>query len=190
PPASSACIVSELPNLVHGINDRGDMVGRCFDADENEHGWVRWRDGTFEVIDYPGSGISGTSSDAYVITNTGKVIAGDYSVTEFVHGFTWTRSEGFRTVDFPGAVHSGIRAVTENGSVAGTYTLDINPFGPSHGFLVPNVTVDYPGSMSTGVGGMNNTSRATSMWWIRPRHQPASSVPSAAKSSKKRGSRH
>lgn len=151
PPASSACVISNLPNVPHGINDSGDIVGRCFDASENEHGFVRWRDGTFELIDYPGS----TTSDAWVITNTEKVIGGDYSDTAgFVHGFTWTRSAGFQAVDFPGAPDSGVRSVTENGAVTGIY-FDGNVL---HGFLLPDLTVDYPGSISNaGTLVINNS---------------------------------
>jgi len=142
PPTSSGCVVSNLPNVAHGINDVGDIVGRCFDAAENEHGFVQWRDGTFELIDYPGS----TTSDAWVITNTHKVIGGDYSDTSgLVHGFIWTRSGGFQTVDFPGALHSAIRSVTENGTITGIYNVAGDVL---HGFLVPNVTIDYPGSLS------------------------------------------
>jgi uncharacterized membrane protein len=151
PPASSACIISNLPNVPHGINDLGDIVGRCFDASENEHGFVRWRDGRFELIDYPGS----STSDAWVITNTEKVIGGDYSDTAgFVHGFTWTRSGGFQSVDFPGAPDSAVRTVAENGAVTGIY-FDGNTL---HGFLLPDLTVDYPGSISNaGTLVINNS---------------------------------
>lgn len=151
PPASSACVVSTLPNLAHGINDLGDIVGRCHDAAGNEHGFVRWRDGTFDLIDYPGS----TTSDAWVITNTEKAIGGDYTDTsDFVHGFIWTRADGFRTVDFPGALHSAIRAITENGVVTGIYNVAGDVL---HGFLAPDVTIDYPGSVSTNVVVINNS---------------------------------
>lgn len=152
PPASSACVVSNLPNVPHGINDLGDIVGRCFDAAGNEHGFVRWRAGSFELIDYPGS----TTSDAWVITNTEKVIGGDYSDTAgFVHGFIWTRSAGFQTVDFPGALHSAVRTVTENGAVTGIYNVAGEIL---HGFLSPDLTVDYPGGISNaGTLVINNS---------------------------------
>lgn len=150
PPPSSDCVVSDLPTLAHGINDVGDIVGRCFDAAGHEHGFVRWRDGTFELIDYPGS----TTSDAWVITTTEKVIGGDYSDTSgFVHGFIWERGRGFQTVDFPGALHSAIRVVTENGVITGIYNVEGDVL---HGFIVPDVTVDYPGGFSTNVVSINN----------------------------------
>ena len=62
-----------------------------------------------------------------------------------MHGFIWTRSGGFQTVDFPGALHSAIRSVTENGTITGIYNVAGDVL---HGFLVPNVTIDYPGSLS------------------------------------------
>ena len=103
------------------------------------------------MIDYPGS----TTSDAWVITNTAKVIAGDYSDTsDFVHGFTWTRSGGFQTVDFPGALHSAVRAVTENGAITGIYNVEGEVL---HGFLAPDITIDYPGSISTNVVLINDS---------------------------------
>jgi uncharacterized membrane protein len=150
PPSNSGCVVSTLPTAPHGINDVDDIVGRCFDPSGNEHGFVRWRDGTFELIDFPGS----TSSDAWAISNT-NVIGGDYTDAAglFVHGFTWTRSVGFQTVDFPGALNSAVRSVADNGAVSGIY----NVCGfILHGFVAPNVTVDFPGSIFTGTLVINN----------------------------------
>jgi hypothetical protein len=147
PPANSGCVAGTFTTSVHGINDGGDMVGRCFDAGQNEHGFVRWNNGTFELIDFPGS----TSSDAWTITNT-ETIGGDYSDSSgIVHGFTFSRSGGFQTVDFTGALDSAVRSVTGNGAVTGIYFTDT-----LHGFLLPDVTLDFPGSVATGTVVINN----------------------------------
>jgi hypothetical protein len=47
-------VVTTVPGAAHGINDVGDIVGRCWDASGKELGWLLRHDGSFA----PGSKVS------------------------------------------------------------------------------------------------------------------------------------
>jgi hypothetical protein len=53
-----------------GINDRGQIVGRFFDADGVQRGFLREANGTFRVLNVPGSIITA----ALDINNLGEVV--------------------------------------------------------------------------------------------------------------------
>lgn len=142
------CVVSSGRNqtVPHGIDDRGDIVGRCFDSAGKELGWLWSHDGTFTILDDPAF----QTTDAWMVTNDG-VVVGDYSdASGFVHGYTWTVDGGFVTVDFPGN-QTGLRAMNARGDVTGIYSATLD--APAHGFLLRDgvfTTVDYPDSADGG----------------------------------------
>src|SRR5262249_30498909 len=70
PPAP--CFPSKDPTVAHGINNHGDIVGRCFSQAHHEDGWILHNDGTFQIL--TGSGLAG--SDAYFAASGGQYIAG------------------------------------------------------------------------------------------------------------------
>ncbi len=146
---AAPCVVTKVQTVPHGINDVGDIVGRCFDMNDKELGFLWRKDGTFRILDYPGS----LTTDAWMLSN-GEEIVGDYSDTSgVVHGYFWTDAGGFVSFDFPGAHDTGVRAINERGDIAGVY--DTFDGSPMHGFLLlkrdqSSITVDYPGSINNG----------------------------------------
>jgi uncharacterized membrane protein len=150
---TAPCVPSTLepPTVAHGINDKDEIVGRCWDANGNEHGFLRRLDGTFTILDFPNS----TTSDAWTISDSG-VIVGDYSDSAFnVHGFI-LNSDGFKTIDFPGAPDSALRDINERGDVTGIYAdFDFR----LHSFLFKNgifTSIDFPGAADTGQVDIDN----------------------------------
>jgi hypothetical protein len=157
PPAP--CVISSLTTVVHGINDRRDLAGRCFDASGKELGWLSPCFGvnggdpgcsypTFRIFDVP----SATTTDAWMVTNTGAVV-GDYSdASGLVHGFVWTEAGAYVTFDVPGR-QTGVRAMNERGDVTGIYGGGTDRF---HGFLFRDCvfqTIDAPSSVNNAPQG-------------------------------------
>jgi len=96
----------EPPTTAHWINDRGDIVGRCYDASGKELGWLLRHDGSFAILDDP----SFLTTDGWAINNNRTVVGDDSDANGFVHGFTWTEAAGFTTLDFENNI-TGLRAI-------------------------------------------------------------------------------
>jgi uncharacterized membrane protein len=151
PPAPCVPNTLEPPTTAHGINDRGDIVGRCYDASGKELGWLLRHDGSFTTLDDPGF----LTADGWAIDNS-RVVVGDYSDTDgFVHGFSWTESDGFTTLDFKNYM-TGLRAINQHGDISGIYFDGLT----LHGFLRlkngTGFTIDPPGSVETDSVVVNN----------------------------------
>ena len=138
-------MVTTGQTVIHGINDIGDLVGRCFDGTGRQFGWVLRHDGGFQVFDDPAL----LTTDAWLLTNSGEIV-GDYTdASLFVHGFTWTEAEGLVTIDVPGR-QTGLRDMNERGDITGIYA---DESGRLHGFLLSDgvfATIDYPESVNGG----------------------------------------
>jgi hypothetical protein len=142
--------VGDGPTVPHGINDLGDIVGRCFNAAGKELGWLLRHDGTFRILDIsPATDSTQITTDAWLPTNRDKIV-GDYSdASGFVHGYTWTEAEGFTTLDFPQS-QTGLRAMNASGDITGIYSTDGFRL---HGFLLRKgvfTTIDFPDSADNG----------------------------------------
>ena len=153
PPAP--CVVTSTtvdtePTSAHGINDLGDIVGRCLDASGKELGWLLCHDGSFTIIDNP----SFLTIDSWAIDNK-VTIVGDYSDAEFVHGYTWTETDGFTTLDFEKQPDTAVRAINQRGDISGIYFDGLT----LHGFLRlkngADFTIDPPGSTETDTAVIN-----------------------------------
>ena len=160
PLAPCVATTQSSPSAAHGINDRGDIVGRCFDVSGKELGWLLRNDGSFTILDDP----SFLTTDAWAIDNSTMVV-GDYSdADEFVHGYTWTEAGGFTTLDFKNNM-TGLRAINQRGDISGLY-FDGLTF---HGFLRQkngtDVTIDPPGSVETDTAVVNNSGTIAGTYW-------------------------
>jgi probable HAF family extracellular repeat protein len=143
------------PTRARGINNHGDIVGRCFTHNLQEYGWILHNGGTFQIL----TDSSFLTSDAYFAPNGGQYVAGgDYCVGAaaqncahdvgafFVHGVLWNINGGFTTVD----VHNsptGLRGINSSGDITGGYTHVAT--GRTHGFLLRNgvaTNIDFPNS--------------------------------------------
>jgi hypothetical protein len=157
PPAPCVAVTSEhtYGTTAHGINDLGDIVGRCFDAGGKELGWLLRHDGSFSILDDP----SFLTTDSWAIDNRMKIV-GDYSDADgFVHGYTWTETDGFTTFDFEKQPDTAVRAINQRGDISGIYSPDGFNL---RGFLrLKNgldFTIDPPGSTETISVVINNSS--------------------------------
>jgi probable HAF family extracellular repeat protein len=156
PPAP--CFSSNDPTAAHGINNHGDIVGRCFSPNHHEYGWILHNDGTFQIL----TGSSFASSDAWFAPNGSQYIAGgDYTEgthrtgegiawrAGFVHGVLWNRNGGFTILD----VHTsqtGLRSMNSSGDITGIY-YDV-ALARLHGFLLRNgvvINIDFPNSIDS-----------------------------------------
>src|SRR5512133_168977 len=160
PLAPCVATTEAQPSAAHGINDRGDIVGRCFDASGKELGWLLRHDGSFAILDDP----SFLTTDAWPINNS-RVVVGDYSeADEFVHGYTWTEADGFTTLDFENNM-TGLRSINQRGDIGGIYFDGLT----LHGFLRlkngAEVTIDPPGSVETDTAVVNNSGTVAGIYW-------------------------
>ena len=153
PPAP--CFLSKYPTTAHGINNHGDIVGRCFAPNHHQYGWILHNDGTFEIV--TGSGFA--SSDAWFAPNASQYIAGgDYTegthrsgegiywIAGFTHGVLWNRNGGFTTLDVNNS-QTALRSMNSSGDITGIY-YDA-ALARSHGFLLRNgviINIDFPNS--------------------------------------------
>jgi hypothetical protein len=160
PPAPCVATTTIMPSAAHGINDSGDIVGRCFDASGKELGWLLSHDGSFLIIDDP----SFHTTDAWAIDNR-RVVVGEYSdANDFVHGYTWTEANGFTTLDFESNM-TGVRAINQRGDISGIYFDGLT----LHGFLRlkngTEVTIDPPGSVETDTAVVNDNGMIAGLFW-------------------------
>ncbi|MGH8865494.1 MAG: hypothetical protein ACREVZ_12735, partial [Burkholderiales bacterium] len=89
----------------HAINDRGDIVGSCADAN-GDHGYLL-RHGEFTMINYPG----GVNTAAFGVNNRGDVV-GRYGVDGVPHGFL-LRNGRFTTINVPGSEWTVARGIDD-----------------------------------------------------------------------------
>jgi hypothetical protein len=138
-----------------GINDEGDIVGSYTDAASATHGFVRWRWGTFTVIDDPSSTSSPPATYAQAINDWGMVVGFWYDLNGNSHGFVRQVGGSFIAFEPPGAIYSQGYHINDLGEVGGDWTDAAT--GTSHGMLLyPNgklVTFDAPNAGTT-FGGL------------------------------------
>jgi uncharacterized membrane protein len=107
----------------------------CNDSDGMLYGFVRNRQGEFQTIHFPGTGLICTG--ARWINESGDVV-GPYSKvknpdecgTASTHGYLM-RDGKFVTIDPPGAVNTQPDAVNDDGQIVGVYT---DKSGATHGY--------------------------------------------------------
>jgi hypothetical protein len=158
PPAP--CVASTMPSAAHGVNDRGDIVGRCFDAGGKELGWLLPHEGNFSILDDS----SFLTTDGWALDNS-RIVVGDYSDADgFVHGFTWTEADEFTTFDFKNNM-TGLRAINQRGDISGIYFDGLT----LHGFLRPknetDVMIDPSGSVETDTAVVNDSGTIAGVYW-------------------------
>lgn len=97
-------------------------------ADGGGRGFIRWKPGQFELIEYPG--LSVPCSGARFINQRGDIVGGfaiinavDECYPPFVeeHGFL-LRDGRFTLIDFPGAQVTDAFAINDDGVIVGRYT--------------------------------------------------------------------
>ena len=154
--ASKDCQLSyqpiEIPGSaaaeVNGFNDRGDIVGRWYDADGNAHAYVRNARGQLTEFAYPGASVTNPLD-----INDEGLIGGVYRMADGVgHGFTLWHGH-WTSIDHPlAAPQTRVRGVDDAGELMGNYgdvstNIEHGYIKDRHGFT----NVDFPGSSTTDV---------------------------------------
>jgi len=130
------------------INDRGDIVGICEDAN-GAHGFLLRR-GVFTLIDHP-DGVGPTA--AFGINNRGDV-AGRLVGADTLHGYLLRRGR-FTTIDPPDSTFTVARGIDDAGRIVGFYE-DLGVHGflrDAHGYRA----LDFPGADVTTAFGISVT---------------------------------
>ena len=119
--------------FAQSVNDRGQIAGFYQDTNGGVFGFLRRpRDGSFKTIQFP---FAGDFSTAGQVNNFG-VVAGDYQIT-FPQGYLAFGSH-FLSIDYPSSAISGLRAVNDQGEVAGYFAF---PGGPVEAYVaIPGVS--------------------------------------------------
>lgn len=153
-----------LPGTPGGLNDFGAITGLYYDANNNFHGFLRKRDGTFVKFEAPGADTTDTFYGTFPQgLNDLEAIEGYYlDASGVFHGFLRSRDGKFTSFDAPGADLTA-------GDFNGTFPSTINLFGvitggyadassANHGFVrSPDgkfATFDAPGA---GTGSFQGT---------------------------------
>lgn len=115
-------------------NERVLVGDLCTDADGGIHGYVRTRDGDFQIIDFPRTGAP--CSALRWINERGDIV-GVYANTLVecfafqLHGFLLSEGK-YTTIDVPGAAFTDALAINDDGQIVGDYT---DRQGNNHGYI-------------------------------------------------------
>lgn len=129
---------------IYGINDRGDMVGGYWDANNRRHGFLL-REGRFTSLDFPGMSLT----SAFAISEAGDIVGYVLDTDNVEHGFLLSAGR-FTTIDPPGAGSGARRAIGVNarGEIVGVYVKG----GLTCGFLLSGgrfTDIIYPQAAAT-----------------------------------------
>lgn len=115
PPAD--CQIGD--GLFQRINNLGDVVGTCLHDIYFNSGYVRWRTGVIERIDFPGAIVTLIAG----IADDGTIAGTYYTAGDVGHGFVRSPSGAYTSFDVPGADPATTRAVRMDaqGNITGTY---------------------------------------------------------------------
>lgn len=130
------------------INDRGDIVGGCDDAN-GSHGFLL-RKGVYTLIDAPDATVTRASD----INNRGDVVGVYLDDDEVGHGFL-LRHGHFTTVDVPGSPRTVLLGIDERGRIVGFY---LGTDEVLRGFLLDArgfQDIEFPDAPITGAWGIN-----------------------------------
>jgi probable HAF family extracellular repeat protein len=137
-----------------GINDRGQIVGVYFDANNVQHGFLL-SGGQYTTLDDPNAGtgmFQGTF--AHGISARGQIVGVYADSNNVFHGFLLSGGQ-YTTLDVPNALGTAAYGINARGQIVGGYTDASNV---NHGFLLSGgqyTTLDVPNAFDTGALGIN-----------------------------------
>jgi probable HAF family extracellular repeat protein len=111
-----ASAVKPVQSWAFSINNRDDVAGALIDAVGTYHGYVHHRDGSVEVIEYPG----GADSQAYGINDRGSLIGTYNDADGNPHAFV-RRVGQYSTIDLPGGVMTIALSINDREEIAGEF---------------------------------------------------------------------
>jgi hypothetical protein len=103
------------------INSLGDVAGTCLHDIYFNSGFVRWRTGVVERIDFPGAIVTLIAG----IADDGTIAGTYYTAGDVGHGFERSPGGAYTSFDVPGADAATTRAVRidAQGNITGTYLI-------------------------------------------------------------------
>lgn len=114
--------------VVHGINNRGQIVGASVDEKDNVRGFRRDPNGSFVDVEVPGA----TGLEPGDISDAGQVVGTYFDVKGDFHGFVWRDGE-VETFDVEGAEgRTSPAGINNRGQTTG---VAITADGVRHGFV-------------------------------------------------------
>jgi hypothetical protein len=120
--------------LAYANNSWGEVTGFFTDANIVPHGFIRYPDGKFTVLDAPGAGLGKDLDEGtvpYSINDAG-VVTGQFADSSLVfHGFIRYRDGSFKVFDVPNAAGTVPWDINLEGTTAGIF-FDSNG---QHGFV-------------------------------------------------------
>ena len=146
------------------INNRGDIVGSCFDG-SSVHAFLRDRRGHYILLDFPGA----IQTEATGI-NDHREVVGYYRDEAGVHGFLW-RDGKFSTVDVPFRpfphVSTLLQGINNHGQIVGVYmesvcACEAQGFFASKGHFH---TLSFPGAQITLPADINNRGQIVGIYF-------------------------
>jgi uncharacterized membrane protein len=171
----------DVPGAVNGtqaagINDRGEVTGVFFDANGNQHGFLRKREGEIVTFDAPNVGYGAQAGLSYGlgtiptgINNEGRIVGYYTDANGAYHGFVRSARGKFRVIDDPSSSSSPsatfAQAINDSGTVVGFwYDSNFN----YHGFVREVdgsfTTVDPPGDLVAECYHINDLGEVAGDW--------------------------
>ena len=168
-PASSQYTILEAPGAVYGtyvsgINNRGQIAGSYTAIDFNAYPFV-YDKGVYATFDNP---LDGLSSSPFAINDQGQVVGQYLDSTGDQHGFLYDKGV-YTILDHPDAgfpIGTQPTGINNRGQIVGNFS-DSEP--RTHGFLYEDgvyTTFDVPGSIATGLTGINEGSQVVGYYMV------------------------
>lgn len=150
-------LLPDLPGYemyARGINNRGQVAGFAFDADGNEHGFVRDAE-QIRFFDHP---LATPGTAAYALNDAGTVI-GWYDAPDGTIQSFRLDGDQFETIAPPGSLITFALTINNQGVIGGAY-LDSDFL--AHGFLFREgtyTTVAGPGALEVKIDSVDERGR-------------------------------
>src|SRR4029077_18014440 len=145
-------------NRANGINQRGDIVGRCADIN-GPRSWVLPKGSTTPtLIDFSGAPFTPTNgSTTRAINDRGDIVGRYFDAGGVSHGYLLSHGV-FNDVTFPGAVYTDARGINDPGVIVGFYRdLQLIPHGFIRDASGKFTEIRFPGADVTTARGINNS---------------------------------
>jgi hypothetical protein len=157
--------------VAYTINDLGVVVGQFEDPSEVFHGFLRYADGSFTIIDAPGAGTGAGQGTLATSINFQGAAAGFYiDGSNEYHGFARSREGEITTFDPTGSVFTFVceeTCLNAAGAITGSWQ---DSTGAQHGFIrEPDGTItsfDPPGSAGITESASINLEGTTTGYYL------------------------